>query len=128
MASYTTNLNLKKPAGSESVSIGDINNNMDTIDQAYGTLNSKLGYQVQLLTFTATSNSDSVVAVPTTIDGKSTDVGAISILSIECTSSSNIVCIPFRGTGNAWKARLITDTGNTVSQSERTYRFAYVNR
>ena len=43
MASYTTNLNLKKPAGSENVAIGDINNNMDTIDQAYGTLNSKIG-------------------------------------------------------------------------------------
>ena len=42
MASYTTNLNLKKPAGSENVAIGDINNNMDTIDQAYGTLNSKI--------------------------------------------------------------------------------------
>ena len=43
MASYTTNLNLKKPAGSENVAIGDINNNMDTIDQAFGTLNSKIG-------------------------------------------------------------------------------------
>ena len=41
MASYTTNLNLKKPAGSENVAIGDINNNMDLIDSAYGTLNSK---------------------------------------------------------------------------------------
>lgn len=38
MASYTTNLNLKKPSGSENVSIGDINNNMDTIDQAYGNM------------------------------------------------------------------------------------------
>ena len=45
MASYTTNLNLKKPAGSENVSIGDINNNMDTIDQAYGALNSKIATQ-----------------------------------------------------------------------------------
>lgn len=42
MASYTTNLNLKKPAGSENVSIGDINNNMELIDSAYGTLNSKI--------------------------------------------------------------------------------------
>ena len=41
MASYTTNLNLNKPAGSENVAIGDINNNMDIIDQAVGTLNSK---------------------------------------------------------------------------------------
>ena len=43
MASYTTNLNLKKPAGSENVAIGDINNNMDTIDQAYGTLSDQIG-------------------------------------------------------------------------------------
>lgn len=42
MASYTTNLNLKKPAGSENVSIGDINNNMDAIDSAYGTVTSQL--------------------------------------------------------------------------------------
>ena len=45
MASYTTNLNLKKPAGSENVAIGDINNNMDTIDQAYGTLSDQIGKQ-----------------------------------------------------------------------------------
>ena len=50
MASYTTNLNLKKPAGSENVAIGDINNNMDTIDQAYGTLNSN--FRVNSLTNT----------------------------------------------------------------------------
>lgn len=36
MASYTSNLNLKKPSGSENVAIGDINNNMDLIDTAYG--------------------------------------------------------------------------------------------
>lgn len=42
MASYTTNLNLKKPAGSENVSIGDINNNMDTIDQAYGSMSGRI--------------------------------------------------------------------------------------
>ena len=46
MASYTTNLNLKKPAGSENVAIGDINNNMDAIDTAYGTLNSKTANQM----------------------------------------------------------------------------------
>lgn len=44
MASYTTNLNLKKPAGSENVAIGDINNNMDIIDNAIGTLNSKIKF------------------------------------------------------------------------------------
>lgn len=41
MASYTTNLNLKKPSGSEAVVIGDINGNMDTIDTAIGALNNQ---------------------------------------------------------------------------------------
>lgn len=36
MATYTTNLHLKKPATTDTASIGDINNNMDTIDAAYG--------------------------------------------------------------------------------------------
>ena len=45
MATYTTNLNLKKPAGSENVSIGDINNNMDTIDSAVGTLSDQIARQ-----------------------------------------------------------------------------------
>lgn len=43
MASYTTNLNLKKPAGSENVSIGDINANMDAIDAAVGNSVKKTG-------------------------------------------------------------------------------------
>ena len=34
MATYTTNLNLKKPAGDENMNINDINGNMDTIDNA----------------------------------------------------------------------------------------------
>ena len=34
MATYTTNLNLKKPAGTDSALIGDINDNMDLIDEA----------------------------------------------------------------------------------------------
>ena len=42
MASYTTYLNLKKPAGSENVSIGDINNNMDLVDTAYHTLSNQI--------------------------------------------------------------------------------------
>ena len=48
MATYTTNLNLKKPAGSENVSIGDINNNMDTIDSAVGTLNDQIASYVKI--------------------------------------------------------------------------------
>jgi len=36
MASYTTNLNLKKPAGTEDVSVLDINGNYDILDDAVG--------------------------------------------------------------------------------------------
>lgn len=42
MASYTTNLHLKKPAASEKVSIADINGNMDILDAAYDTVNDNI--------------------------------------------------------------------------------------
>lgn len=65
MASYTTNLNLKKPAGSENVAIGDINNNMDTIDTAYGTLNSKIDTYIFNKTYSVTTSSTGAVSVET---------------------------------------------------------------
>lgn len=34
MATYTTNLGLKKPAGDENMNVGDINGNMDDVDTA----------------------------------------------------------------------------------------------
>ena len=40
MATYTTNLNLKKPAQSDKIRIADINNNMDDIDAAFGAVGS----------------------------------------------------------------------------------------
>lgn len=40
MATYTTNLNLKKPATSDKVRIADFNNNFDTIDDAIGEVGS----------------------------------------------------------------------------------------
>lgn len=41
MATYTTNLSLKKPAQSDKVRIADFNNNADTIDAAIGAVGSK---------------------------------------------------------------------------------------
>ena len=52
MATYTTNLNLKKPAYSDARDIGDINDNMDIIDSAVHTL------------------SETVTTQGTAIDGK----------------------------------------------------------
>lgn len=42
MASYTPNYNLKKPTDAESYDINDDNSNMDKIDAALNTLNSKI--------------------------------------------------------------------------------------
>ena len=56
MASYTTNLNLKKPSGSENVAISDINGNMDTIDSAVGALQDRFGNYSE----TAITSLDSV--------------------------------------------------------------------
>ena len=63
MASYTTNLNLKKPAGSENVAIGDINNNMDAIDAAYGTLNSSLNKKPDYFTTTLSANTSKTLTL-----------------------------------------------------------------
>ena len=43
MATYTSNLNLKKPAVSDKIRIADFNNNADLIDAAYGTVDTSLG-------------------------------------------------------------------------------------
>lgn len=43
MATYTTNLNLKKPATSDKIRIADFNNNADLIDAGYATQDTSLG-------------------------------------------------------------------------------------
>lgn len=69
MATYTSNLNLKKPDGSENVAIGDINSNMDTIDQAYGTLNNQIAAKVKAVrqswgkTLTASSFGQGILLI-----------------------------------------------------------------
>ena len=42
MATYTTNINLKKPTTSEMYNVLDWNDNSDKIDAAYGALNSQI--------------------------------------------------------------------------------------
>jgi hypothetical protein len=82
--------------------------------------------KVKVLTFTAATNNDGVAVVPTVTSYINTGTSYISIVSMECISTNNCVCLPFRGSGNAWKARIISDTGATVSSTELTFRFYYV--
>lgn len=53
MATYTSKLNLKKPAGSENVAIGDINNNMDLIDTFASSVESNLTHRRSAGTYTS---------------------------------------------------------------------------
>ena len=55
MASYTSNYNLKKPAGTENININDINGNMDTIDTALKNHDNKLAIATAYPTKTAGS-------------------------------------------------------------------------
>ena len=72
MASYTTNLNLKKPAGSENVAIGDINGNMDTIDTAYGSLKSLISGSIPNNTNLDSFLNQGIYRSPSTISGVET--------------------------------------------------------
>ena len=55
MASYTSNYNLKKPAGTENININDINGNMDIIDTALKAHDNKLAIATAYPTKTAGS-------------------------------------------------------------------------
>ena len=107
MASYTTNLNLKKPAGSENVAIGDINNNMDIIDNAYGTVNSKLKENV--------SNKISLSCAVATISTFSAyKCGSIVSISFIATATGNIAS----GTEVVFNATYADNNLKTIQRSQ----------
>lgn len=103
MASYTTNLNLKKPSGSEAVVIGDINGNMDTIDTAIGALNNKF----IVTTITGTTNGSGNLL--TTYDRGNYD--------LVCAWSGGAVIIPYASSssdGSVWGVKVLNL--NTMAQ------------
>ena len=81
------------------------------------TLNSKA---VKFATYTQKADTDSTVIVPISIVG----INGM-ILSAKCTSTPNIVCIPYRATGNWWLI-LRTPSLGTVAQATDTYEIAYI--
>ena len=120
MASYTTNLNLKKPAGSENVAIGDINNNMDTIDQAYGTLNSK--YVVDKKTL-GTSQSISVGNFEITFNVTKSGYSAIGIVgwSFEDRSVAQAMHLSGSYTSNSTTAKMYGSCSSACTISANAY-------
>ena len=118
MASYTTNLNLKKPAGSENVAIGDINGNMDTIDTAYGALNSKIDNLLKSKTLTNTTDSDGLVS----LGMQSSDYAVVAVVDND--SSKKNIYVPFKYLG-IWHVRVTSPTGVTVASTSCNMKIYY---
>ena len=74
MATYTTNLNLKKPTTSEMYNVLDWNDNSDKIDSAVGTLSSQIANpaNVAYTSVTGTSQSAFESALTTALNGMGT--------------------------------------------------------
>ena len=107
MASYTTNLNLKKPAGSENVAIGDINNNMDAIDTAYGEMDNKIKQ------FVGSTNGVSDCDTVTT-------AGLYRIIS-STTNSPFSYGVLLHLDANGYKAQIAISTGSNADLAFRKY-------
>ena len=66
MATYTTNLNLKKPATTDTASIADINGNMDTLDAAlaFSNKNATLAWGTSKTLATLGASNNITVTMP----------------------------------------------------------------
>ena len=103
MATYTTNLNLKKPTTSEMYNVLDWNNNSDKIDAAYGTLNSQMTVLGSIVNGT---NIESSVSVP---NGTAT-----AISSLELTKGKWVIvgCIDWSGNASGYRQIAIGNATN----------------
>jgi len=91
MATYTTNYNLKKPASSDNVSIGDINDNMDTLDTTIKSVSDTAnGKQAQHSTV-------SISIATSDWSNKSTTKSATGV-----TSSNTVIVSPAPASMTAW--------------------------
>lgn len=115
MASYTTNLNLKKPAGSENVSIGDINNNMDLIDNAYGPLNAKV---LKKTTKTGTTSSNGNVNISMGVD-------QYDIISVSYVGG---IAIPYKANAYEWLVHVMDTALTPVASTAISLDVIYTNK
>ena len=101
MASYTTNLNLKKPSGSENVAISDINGNMDTIDSAFGTVQNMIPSKILP---TKTSSATRTINIINSTRAVLTCIANVGNYTwdviVTVGSSGSVVCIErYKGSG-----------------------------
>ena len=116
MASYTTNLNLKKPAGSENVAIGDINNNMDAIDQACGSLINGKANKAYLVS--STSGTTHEITFPNSAKCIVVGVGG-------STARQFAAIVDVSSTGGVTMTEIISASGVTLSTSANKLIITY---
>ena len=124
MASYTSNLNLKKPSGSENVAIGDINNNMDLIDSAYGELESSIDNFVpsKLLSIESASYDISIGnnGRHLIVIGAANAAARVLVLFVSVSASGDVtVAQVFKGSGVSYTTgtNKVTVTQNTSTSN-----------
>ena len=127
MATYTSNLNLKKPAGSENVAIGDINNNMDTIDQAYGTLNSQLSLRAFNSSNYAESATQQITLPADLVVGQAYLVIFRHYTSSTAFTADAMILCPLSSSSvaTAWVAKNSSATLSSTSVSGRVVTFTF---
>lgn len=86
MASYTSHYNLKKPAGSEKVQIGDINGNMDTLDTELYSTNQAIANVRSLASAGSFSTLEGLSEILDT-QASNTTQGTIKTFAVTCTGT-----------------------------------------
>lgn len=118
MATYTTNLNLEKPATSENFNLSKINSNWDKIDAGYGSVDSALG-NCNIVNTTVSSGTPKSFTVANSSRGMFFFCGAASAymgMYIFATTSSGDVIIKEISAGGSG-VTIDTATANKITIS-----------
>lgn len=115
MATYTENLNLKKPSLTDPASIGDINNNMDLIDGAF--TNAIVPYSVGNTgwSFTASQYRSNINITLTAREGY-----VPIVYAVECSNNTNILIVNYSVNDTA--IEIHAKNTSTSAQSSVTFR------
>lgn len=115
MATYTENLNLKKPSLTDPASIGDINNNMDLIDGAFTNAIVPDSVTNSGWTFTASQYRSNINISLTPREGY-----VPIVYGVECSNNTNILIINYSANDTA--IEIHAKNTSTSAQNSVTFR------
>jgi len=105
MATYTTNYNLKKPAASDYVSVGDINDNMDTLDTT-----------IKSVSDTASAKQAQHSAITISVGTNAWSNKTASVTATGVTASNTVIVSPAPASMDAWKDAEMKCTAQATNQ------------